>query len=197
MSLKLSITDVILFFIKSIINFYDIITLPFYALIQKPWISYSKSRAIRAKQVNPKDPYSPWVALARPSDTFADDCKTIDEMIKKAIKVNGVNKKCLGYREVIREETEYSEGKPITKYVLSDYKWITYGMFDERVDRIGRGLLLNGIKSGDIVMIFADTSIEWFVCSHSLLRIGATIATLYTNCNDQGYPLFLIELLFY
>ena len=190
MALKLNITDVILFFIKSIFHFYDIITLPIYALIQKPWISYSKSRAVRAKQLNPKDPYSPWVGLAQPSNTFADHCKTVDEMIKKAIKVNGVNKKCLGFREVIREETEYSEGKPFTKCVLNDYKWITYGMLDERVDRIGRGLLLNGVKSGDIVMIFADTSIEWFVCLHSLLRIGGTIATLYTNCNDQGYPLF-------
>ena len=177
---------IIILIIKIIIHIYDVITLPVYTILQKPWIQISKSNAIRAKQINPADPYSPWVSLGTASKCFIDDCLTVDEAINKSIELNGRDKQCLGYREVIEENVVYSEGKPITKYVLSDYKWITYGEYEERMGNIGKGLLLNGVKSGDNVMIFADTSIDWFTCAQSILKIGATVATLYPSLNDEG-----------
>ena len=172
--------------VRIIVHFYDIITLPIYAILQKPWIRWQKLKAPRAKQLNPNDPYSPWISLKTTPKYFIDDCLTVDEVFKKSIDINGRNNECLGYRKVIEEQIDDSEGKPITKYVLSDYKWITYDLLDIRVSCIGKGLIMKGIKSGDNVMIFADTSIDWFICAQSILRIGATVATLYSSLNDEG-----------
>ena len=108
--------------------------------------------------------------------SFIDECLTVDEVITKTIEFYGKDKQCLGYRDVINEEILYSGGKPITKYVLSDYKWITIGELDKRIENIGKGLLMNGVKCGQNVMIIADTSIDWFICEQSILRIGATLA---------------------
>lgn len=181
------ISVIIVWIVKILVIIYDVITLPIYAVLQKPWIRYKKAEAVRAQQVDPDDPGSPWVRIgSQPTHHFSDDCKTVDEAIRMSVEVNGRDKQCLGYREVMGEEVSYSEGKPITKYVLSDYKWITYGEFDERLNNVTKGLLLTGVKSGDRVMIFADTSIDWFTTAQAVLRMGATVATLYSSLNEDG-----------
>lgn len=177
---------VIVWTLKSLLIIYDIITLPIYAILQRPWNRLSRIRAVRARQANPSDPSSPWVRLATAKKHFLHDCKTVDEAIKKSIEHNGRDKPCMAYRPVLKEEVVTVNEKPITKYVMSDYKWITYGEFDARVDNIAKGLLMSGIRSGDQVMIFADTCVEWFACAQAILRIGATVATIYSSLNEEG-----------
>ena len=177
---------VIVWAIRSLLIIYDTITLPIYLILQRPWNRLSKIRAVRAQQLDPSDPSSPWVRLATGRKHWLHDCKTVDEAIKKSIEYNGRDIKCMAYRPILAEEVVTSNEKPITKYVLSDYKWITYGQFDEKVDNIAKGLLMNGIKSGAKVMIFADTCIEWFACAQAILRIGATVATIYSSLNEEG-----------
>lgn len=176
----------ILILIKSIVLIYDFITLPIYFVLQRPWIEWRKSSAVRAKQLDPSDPKSPWVRIDDPPQHFIIDCKTIDEAIRRSVELNGREKECLAFRRIIGEEIHYVNEKAITKYVLSDYNWITYGQFDDRVNHIGKGLLLNGVKPKDKVMIYAETSIDWFICAQSILRIGSTVATLYSTLNEEG-----------
>ena len=185
--------SIIILFVKTTVFAFDLITLPIYVFIQRPWIRWKKAKAIRAKQLDSSDPYSPWISLKNTNKSFIDDCLTVDEVITKTIEFYGNDKQCLGYRDIINEEILYSGGKPITKYVLSDYKWITIGELDKRIENIGKGLLMNGVKSGQNVMIFADTSIDWFICEQSIFRIGATLATTYTTLNDEGITLLRIS----
>ena len=190
-----SLTFLIVSIVKLLFIIYDVITLPIYFLIQRPWLVWQKTGAIRAQQLDPTDPGSPWALSSQTPEHFMNECKTVDEAIKKSIEINGCDNHCLAYREIIDEEVEYFDGKPITKYVLSDYKWVTYGQFDQRVNDIAKGLLLNGVKPRDNVMIFADTSIDWFVCAQSILRIGSTVATIYPSVNDEGINTIIIILI--
>lgn len=177
---------VIVWTLRSLLIIYDIITFPIYLIVQRPWNRLAKIQAVRAQQSDPTDPSSPWVRLATARKHFLHDCKTVDEAIKKSIEYNGRDNQCLAYRPILAEEVATINEKPITKYVLSDYKWITYGQFDERVDNIAKGLLMNGVKSGEKVMIFADTCVEWFTCAQAILRIGVTVATIYSSLNEEG-----------
>src|SRR5690625_222947 len=52
-----------LFAAKLLVMLLDIITLPFYALYMRPWQKSAANRRIRAKQEDPADPYSAWVAV--------------------------------------------------------------------------------------------------------------------------------------
>jgi len=176
----------VLITVKSIVFIYDFITFPIYLILQIPGIQWRKSKRVRAEQLDPSDPSSPWIRIGDAPNHFIADCKTIDEAIRKSIELNGRDKQCLAFRKVIDEEIHDVSGKAITKYVLSDYNWITYGQFDERVNHIGKGLILNGVKPKDKVMIFADTSIDWFVCAQAILRFGSTVATLYSTLNEEG-----------
>ncbi|XP_054158116.1 fatty acid CoA ligase Acsl3-like [Oppia nitens] len=180
------LTFLIVSLVKLLVIVYDILTFPVYLLAQKPWQRREKASAIRSQQIDPEDPLSPWVQSVVAPKHFIDSCHTVDEAIKKSIDYNGHENNCMAYREIVDEEVHHLNGKPITKLVQTDYKWVTYGQFDDRVSRIGRGLILNGVKPKDIVMIFADTSIDWYTCAQAILRMGASVGTLYSSLNDEG-----------
>ncbi|CAG2121656.1 unnamed protein product, partial [Medioppia subpectinata] len=79
------------------------------------------------------------------------------------------------------------DGKVLRKLMLSDsYKWLTLNDVIKRVDNIAKGLIKMGVKKGDNVIIWADTRLEWTLCSLALIKINATLCTLYStlgNCN--------------
>ena len=173
--------------VKALINLYDICTYPFYYLYQKPWKVLKKRNAIRAVQEDPSDPYSPWVRVGTPPVSLADGCFTIDEMMRKCIKTY-YNRKCLGYRKILREERiVQSDGRVHYKRALEpNYTWFTYGQVDIRINNLMRGLLLNGIKPGDKVIIFMETRMEWMLFCQALFRMGATLATVYATLGEEG-----------
>lgn len=115
------------------------------------------------------------------NDLSRFECQTLAELFKNNVKRYG-DRQCLGYREVFGEEDEQQpDGKVFRKLILGDYKWMTYNQVDERVEHLARGLYLQGVKPGDMVMIFADTRAEWLLCAYAVFRIGAHIATLYAT----------------
>src|SRR5947209_8041295 len=129
--------------IKLIVYAYDWITYPFYYCIQKPWIARERAAGIRATQVIPGDPNSPWVRVESLSDPAngldLSKFKSINEAFRDAIRRFG-DRKCFGYREILREELQTTtDGKTLKKVVLGDYKWITYSDYDTRVENIARG----------------------------------------------------------
>ncbi len=77
------------------------------------------------------------------------------------------------------------------KYTLSDsYKWLTLNEVIEKVDNIAKGLVKFGVKKGDKVIIFADTRLEWLLCSLALMRINATLVTLFSNLGEFFFSYF-------
>ena len=79
------------------------------------------------------------------------------------------------------EDELQKDGKVFRKLILGDYQWLTYNQVNERVESIARGLLRNGVKPNDTVMIFAETKMEWLLAAHAVFRLGAHIATLYAT----------------
>ena len=77
------------------------------------------------------------------------------------------------------------DGKVLRKFVLSDsYKWLTLNEVVQRVDNIAKGLVNMGVKRGDKVILWADTRLEWNLCSLALVKLNATLTTLFSNLGN-------------
>lgn len=173
--------------LKGVINLYDIITYPVYYLTQQPWKKVAKMNAVRAVQEDPSDPYSPWIRVGKAPTCLAEGCETIDELLRKCIKTY-YNRNAFGYRKILKEEKVIqNDGRTFYKRALEPkYTWLTYGEIDKRIDDIMRGILINGIKPGDRVVIFMETRMEWMLFAQALYRMGATLATVYATLGDEG-----------
>lgn len=90
---------------------------------------------------------------------------------------------CLGYREIFREEDEKQPDGKVFRKLRQDnrFKWLTFSEADNKITCIAKGLMSLGIKKGDLVMIYAETRIEWFLSAMATFRLGAGIATLYAT----------------
>ncbi|WP_321370394.1 AMP-binding protein [uncultured Draconibacterium sp.] len=67
----------------------------------------------------------------------------------------------------------------------------TYKEFNERVDRLAKGLLYIGIKPGDKVGIWAKNVPDWTTLMFATAKIGAVLVTVNTNykLTEVGYLL--------
>lgn len=172
--------------VKSIACVYDVVTLPVYSLIQRPWSKTRASSEAKAIQENPSDPYSPWVRIGSPPSHLCYSATSISDLFSASCKKYQKNN-CFGYRQILGVEDEkQSDGKVFKKQILGDYIWFTYEQIDRRVDNIAKGLLLNGVKPGDVVLILADTRLDWMLAAQAVFRLGATIATLYSTLGDDA-----------
>ena len=173
--------------VKALVNLYDIASYPVYYAVQRPRKVLRKRNAVRAVQEDPSDPYSPWVRLGTPPVSLADGCETIDEMMRKCIKTY-FNRNCLGHRKILQEERiVQADGKVFYKRSLEpEYTWLSYGQVDTRINNIMRGLLANGVKPGDKVVIFMETRMEWMLFCQALFRMGAVLATVYATLGEEG-----------
>lgn len=174
--------------IKSLVCAYDVVTLPAYIIAQQPWKARRLSDRPRAKKLKPNDPHSPWVSseLDPIEPHFIQDCKTLPEILYKAVQ-HYKNQKCMGYRECLGTEDELQpDGKRFKKLILGDYIEFSYEEIQERVDYIREGLMAAGIKQGSLVIIFSETLLEWHLVAQALFQIGAVIVTLYATLGDEG-----------
>lgn len=57
----------------------------------------------------------------------------------------------------------------------------TYKEFNERVDKMAKGLLYTGVKSGDKVGIWAKNVPDWLTFMFATAKIGAVLVTVNTN----------------
>ncbi len=147
-----------LIIIQILVNLYDVITFPVYYFIQKPWERFNRANKVRATHEKCGDPYSPWVRVGLPPKHYLLACKTIPEAQQKSLQMNGRDRLCLGFRQILAEEEEKQpNGKIFKKWKLTDYQWLTIGEVDERIGQIARGLLVIGVKPKDNVLIFAET----------------------------------------
>jgi len=147
-----------LIIIKVLVILYDVISYPIYYLIQRPWEKLEKANRVRARREKSGDLNSPWVRIGVPPKHYVLGCKTIPEVQRKSLQMNGRDRPSLGFRQILAEEEEKQpNGKILKKWKLSDYQWLTIGEVDERIGNIARGLLVNGVKPRDNVLIFAET----------------------------------------
>lgn len=182
------VSTVSLSVIKSLVCAYDAITFPAYLLAQQPWKARRLSDRPRAKRLKLNDPHSPWVSseLEPIEAHFIQECKTIPEILYKAVETHG-DQRCMGYRECHGVEDELqADGKTFKKLILGEFRWFTYRQMQERVDHVREGLVAAGVKQGSMVVIFSETRIEWHLVAQALFQIGAVIVTLYATLGDDG-----------
>ncbi len=95
--------------------------------------------------------------------------------------------KTLGTREILSIDDEIQpNGKIFKKLSLGSYKWSTYEEFKVRVDNISNGLLGLGLKSGDNIVLYAETRPEWLISALACFKIKVTIVTLYATLGIEA-----------
>uniref|UniRef100_A0A6G1SA48 long-chain-fatty-acid--CoA ligase n=1 Tax=Aceria tosichella TaxID=561515 RepID=A0A6G1SA48_9ACAR len=185
--------DCLLCLIKLIITTFDLISQPIYYYKHEVAKRRREVEHVRSKQVNPNDPESPWrqidiaphqVEIERVINSY----ETYDEMMKQSFLANQ-SYPCYGYRQVLEESWLKRPDNPeklVRQVRLSDYKWCTYGQFESQIEACRRGLLLEGVRAGQRVILFADTRPEWQICSQALIRLGAIVGTMYSTLGVDG-----------
>lgn len=177
---------VLMFLIQILVTLYSILTLPIYYYIQKPWLITEESKRTKAKQIDPTNPYSPWVRTKKPIKSLIEGCENINDLFDKIVQRYG-DKEAFGSRPILNEfEDKQSNGRVFRKFVLGDYQWINFNQAKERVAVIASGFSQQGIKHGDIVILMSDTRLEWMLSALALSKIGATVATLYATLGEEG-----------
>ncbi|XP_013383556.1 long-chain-fatty-acid--CoA ligase 4 [Lingula anatina] len=173
--------------IKGLVYAYDFVTWPIYFLVFSPVYKLSKSNRIKARPEN-DDPGKPWRSVD--SDhlvtTLIPGCDTVDELFKRAVDNYGPNR-CLGKRELLSEEDEKQpSGKVFKKAIFGKYSWWNYEEVYEKVTNFGAGLLLLGLKPGEKIVIFAETSPEWIIAAQACLKYNFPIVTLYATLGEEA-----------
>ncbi|XP_050052009.2 fatty acid CoA ligase Acsl3-like [Dermacentor andersoni] len=171
--------------LRVLVTVYDIVTLPVYIIVQRPWIRVRKQSTVWAgplsnKRDAPVVRYTPDVMRAQ----FKGQ-ETIDALFRRAVEKYG-DKPCLGTRVCKKEKYEVLDGKRMIKYELGEYRWKSYKEAHTIVDALARGLNTLGHLPYSRVVIFADTREEWMLIALACFRRAITVCTIYATLGDEG-----------
>lgn len=160
----------------------DIISLPFYILYDWPFSKWRKVVAVRAVQTGE----ATWTCKQEFQCPDVAE-KTFSEVLASLGAKFGDNK-CLGLRKVLETKTvTTSQGREVVKKRLDpEYSWRTYLQVDEEIGSVMRGLLVHGVKPGDRVCLILETRQEWILTEIALMRLGATVCTIFSNSGMDG-----------
>ncbi|KTW28065.1 hypothetical protein T552_01927 [Pneumocystis carinii B80] len=136
--------------------------------------------------------------VARPSS----DVNTVYDILTRSYKCYG-SRKAFGFRRILQLHTKNKEvtkvigGKEIKVqkdwmyYELSDFEYVTYEEFYEKVHNIGSGLRYMGLSKNDRISIYAATSLEWLTMAFSCISQTLTIVAAYDTLRDGVLPCFI------
>ena len=131
-----------------------------------------------------------WVAAATSKTDPMRGFQTAAQLFGSMGSKHG-DRKCLGYRQVL-EIAHISQGAAgkttgiVKKKLADEYTWLSYQEVDLMVENMIRGFSSHGIKSGDKVLLALETRPEWLMTAMSLIRMGATLCTVYSTCGIDG-----------
>lgn len=180
------VVQVFLVLIKLVVAVYDVVTLPVYAVLQKPWVYWKKKRACFAKPVVEGDPSSPYRRLKNRSIESMEGAKTLDELARTAISLYA-QRQSIGIRPVLGyNEEKQASGKVFKKLVLGEYEWKTFEEVDSRIDLTARGLHSIGARPGQYLAILAETRFEWLLTAQACFRTNVPLVTLYATLSNDG-----------
>jgi long-chain acyl-CoA synthetase len=73
----------------------------------------------------------------------------------------------------------FGERKVFGTKHAEEWTWTTYSEFGEAIDRCRAGLRKLGVRSGDVVAIVSDNSVEWAEACYATAGLEATFVPLY------------------
>ena len=165
-----------------VVNCFDLLTYPFYWLIQRPWVVLVKRAEKRStltfvgsNRVVLKTNFPPHPV----EHMYQDSNGTIPSFLEQVCKAYK-NRKCFGYRRVLNKFDGTYEGKPVRKISKSSkMETLTYNEAFSKIDNIAIGLICElNIKKGDIVLVIGHTCHEWAIGAFAAIKAGAVVATL-------------------
>eukprot|EP00091_Calanus_sinicus_P002707 TRINITY_DN12796_c0_g1_i2.p2 TRINITY_DN12796_c0_g1~~TRINITY_DN12796_c0_g1_i2.p2 ORF type:complete len:308 (-),score=94.80 TRINITY_DN12796_c0_g1_i2:980-1867(-) len=190
---SMMIVDVLLVVARFFIFALDIITLPLYLLVQKPWEKRAQLRkAANWHEIERKENY---VGVIQETSTenniyreliLKNNVDTVDKAWNNAVKLYD-QKLCLGTRKVLGEEVEkQSNGKVFKKLNLGEYEWMNYTKAHEISTQFGSGLRKLGQEPKMPIAIYAETKAEWMMSALGAFSQSIIVSTLYTNLGDES-----------
>uniref|UniRef100_L7LZC3 long-chain-fatty-acid--CoA ligase n=1 Tax=Rhipicephalus pulchellus TaxID=72859 RepID=L7LZC3_RHIPC len=179
------VIEAVLRVIKVLGSFYDVITLPVYALFQRPWVYWRRKRMCFAKPIIEGDPSSPYRLLDNTELKNLKGVQTLDEVARRSIRLYA-KRPAMGTRRILgRTEEKQPNGKVFKKLVLGDYEWWTYEEMDRKIDLTTRGLLSIGARPREFLAILAETRAEWMLTAQACFRTNIPLVTLYATLSND------------
>ena len=180
--------------VRIVVQTYTFLTLPIYYLAQNPGKKLKQSRTMRAKQLDPADPYSPWVRTGPTPYHVLSTCQNLPEGFELMQKLYPPDRPVIGYRTVIEEKQVLDlngnpvkiDGKSVRKLRLTDYRWMTYRQVFDKSHDIAKGLILNGFKKYDKCVVLSETCADNLVFMISMQFIGVLSVGVFANLGDDG-----------
>ncbi|KAL0274114.1 UNVERIFIED_CONTAM: hypothetical protein PYX00_006617 [Menopon gallinae] len=168
----------------------DVITYPVYMLIYRPWEKKAASDRIKAKPIAVEDKSITYRNVASPKEThqmlIREGVDTMEKMFKHVVS-HYPNRPCLGTRQILSEEDETQpNGRIFKKYVMGDYKWLSYKEVDKIAREFGAGLCTLNQKAKQPVVIFAETRAEWMVAVHGCFKQNIPVVTIYATLGEEA-----------
>ncbi|XP_037274247.2 fatty acid CoA ligase Acsl3 [Rhipicephalus microplus] len=177
--------EAVMGFIKVMGTVYDVITLPVYVVLQKPWVYWKRKRMCFAKPIIEGDPSSPYRLLDNSELQSLKGVQTLDEVARRAIRAYP-KRPAMGTRRILgRTEEKQPNGKVFKKLVLGDYEWWTYEEMDRKIDLTARGLLSIGARPRQYLAILAETRAEWMLTAQACFRTNIPLVTLYATLSND------------
>ena len=176
---------------KTLVLLYDVLTLPLFLLLQRPWLVLQRASRIKAQLVRRDDPYSPWVRIGSPTsecDILFQDVHNLGDFYRKVMKHHSKNK-CYGYREVFAEEEEKQPKRAKSSANYSSAITTRGSRTKKQIARLKIWLPDSLLTESDREIVWCcsrKTRPEWILSFHALVRIGATVTTLYATLGDDG-----------
>lgn len=180
-----------LLILRFVISIYDVLTLPIYFFIDKPWKNKNKFKTFAKKCYEPNGKYTYWKNETkieipekfRELNELIESIQHISELLPIVRKLHQ-HKDAIGRREILDRLID-ENGK--IKYVLSDYQWITYREALDHIEDLAKVLHHKfHLKHGDKIGIMADTQFEWLATFFALQKLGCELVTLHSTLDDEG-----------
>ncbi|UYV72824.1 ACSL4 [Cordylochernes scorpioides] len=161
---------------------YDVLTMPIYLMVQKPWIIWAEREKIRSRHVDPDDLHSPIVRIPHEDALPSKPLTTYWQMWEHAVAKYG-DKPLLGRRPVLEEGVGKTGHRQV---MLGDYEWKSYREADHEVKQLRLGLLEIGCKANQPVTIMSETRQEWLLTALACFKLKIPVSTLYATLGTEG-----------
>ncbi|XP_073256579.1 long-chain-fatty-acid--CoA ligase 4-like [Porites lutea] len=167
--------------------FWGIISfLPWYYLVGRK--HYRPKNKVQARPVGqfPGAPYRCVEHFDSLVTTLYDGANTLDQLFKRSVNLYPY-RKCLGTREVLREEDEVqANGRVFKKLVCGEYNWLTYAEVDARARAFGRGLAALGQQVKENILLFSETKAEWIISAQGCFAQNFPVVTVYATLGEEA-----------
>jgi len=158
-----------------------------------PWYYLSGRKAMSGKtkyQAKPTSgPGSPYRCIEHFDSLMTsihDGVTTMDQLFSRSVKLYK-NRKCLGTREILKEEDEIQpNGRVFKKLICGNYHWLTYAEVHTRSKNLGSGLAALGQQVKENIVLFAETKAEWIIAAQACFYYNYPVTTVYSTLGEEA-----------